>query len=177
MGPTALEWIDRLQQANQSWWQTLPLGPTGYGNSPYSSLSSFAGNWLLISPEALVADGLLLPAEIDNLSFPGSSVDYEAVGEFKEGLLQTVWNNFTARAGRHLQRDFAQFQLDNANWLDDYALFRAIKSKFHEASYLEWPIELVRRSPDALALRGASWVLRLIEFASRSFWSSAKVPG
>lgn len=151
MGPTALEWIDRLQQANQSWWQSLPLGPTGYGNSPYSSLSSFAGNWLLISPEALVAEGLLLPAEIADVSFRESCVDFEAVSQFKDGLLQTVWNNFHVRSGRHLRREYEQFQLDNASWLDDYALFRAIKTKFNEVSYLEWPIELVQRTPEALA--------------------------
>jgi 4-alpha-glucanotransferase len=150
LGPAALEWIDRLAQAGQSWWQVLPLGPTGYGNSPYSSLSSFAGNWLLISPDALVADGLLLPAEIAHVSYPESHVDYEAVSEFKNGLLQTVWANFNVRAGKHLQRERAQFQHDQADWLDDYALFRAIKKKFHEASYLEWPMELVRRSPEAL---------------------------
>src|SRR5579863_4528117 len=59
VGPAARAWIDRLHEAGQAWWQALPLGPTGYGNSPYQSLSSFAGNWLLISPDDLIADGLL----------------------------------------------------------------------------------------------------------------------
>src|ERR1700746_1677001 len=65
VGPTALAWIDRLHEAGQSWWQALPLGPTGYGNSPYQSLSSFAGNWLLISPDSLIADGLLRASDVE----------------------------------------------------------------------------------------------------------------
>ena len=69
VGPAARAWIDYLHEAGQSWWQALPLGPTGYGNSPYQSLSSFAGNWLLISPDDLVADGLLHPSDTAGPSF------------------------------------------------------------------------------------------------------------
>src|SRR6266481_3791008 len=69
VGPIALDWIDRLHQASQSWWQALPLGPTGYGNSPYQSLSSFAGNWLLISPDGLIEDGLLKAGDALGHSF------------------------------------------------------------------------------------------------------------
>ena len=98
LGSAALTWIDRLQEAGQSWWQVLPLGPTGYGNSPYQSLSSFAGNWLLISPDGLISDGLLRASDVAGQSFPETAVDYDAVTSFKHRLLETAWTNFSAGA-------------------------------------------------------------------------------
>src|SRR6201993_3368160 len=83
VGPAAIRWIDQLSDAGQSWWQALPLGPTGYGNSPYQSLSSFAGNGLLISPDWLVEDGLLRSSDCAALSFSQSAVDYSTVIPFK----------------------------------------------------------------------------------------------
>jgi 4-alpha-glucanotransferase len=79
LGPAAFEWVDRLREADQSWWQALPVGPTGYGNSPYQSLSSFAGNGLLISPQFLIEDGLLQASDIEAQSLPATTIDYEAV--------------------------------------------------------------------------------------------------
>jgi 4-alpha-glucanotransferase len=151
LGPNALAWVDRLYEAGQSWWQSLPLGPTGYGNSPYQPLSSFAGNWLLISPESLIADGLLRSSDAAGQSFSETAVDYDAVISFKHRLLETAWTNFKAGAGGDLKRAFEQFRNDQAHWLDDYALFRALKSKYRSESYLEWPAELILRSPGALA--------------------------
>jgi 4-alpha-glucanotransferase len=151
LGPTSLAWIDRLYEAGQSWWQSLPLGPTGFGNSPYQSLSSFAGNWLLISPESLMADGLLRASDAAGPSFSETAVDYDAVISFKHRLLETAWTNFNAGAGRELKLAFEQFRNDQAHWLDDYALFRALKFKYRSESYLEWPAELIRRTPAALA--------------------------
>ena len=98
VGPAAIAWIDQLCGAGQSWWQALPLGPTGYGNSPYQSLSSFAGNGLLVSPDWLIEDGLLRKSECPPpLSLP-SRVDYNTVIPFKHGLLVKAWTNFV-RAG------------------------------------------------------------------------------
>ena len=151
VGPAARQWIDRLHEAGQTWWQALPLGPTGYGNSPYQPLSSFAGNWLLISPDELIADGLLRRSEVAGYSFSDTAVDYDAVLSFKLRLLEMAWANFGARAGRDLKLAFEKFSTDQAHWLDDYALFRALKARHNGASYLEWPTELVRRDPDALA--------------------------
>jgi 4-alpha-glucanotransferase len=151
VGPSALAWIDRLHEAGQTWWQALPLGPTGYGNSPYQFLSSFAGNWLLISPESLIADGLLRASDAAGQSFSETAVDYDAVISFKRRLLETAWTNFNAGAGRDLKLAFEQFRNDQAHWLDDYALFRALKFKYRSESYHEWPAELIRRSPAALA--------------------------
>ncbi len=151
VGPEALAWVDRLEEAEQSWWQALPLGPTGYGDSPYQPLSSFAGNWLLISPEGLIAEGLLQPSEAAHASFPEAAVDYDAVAEFKRRLLETVWSRFDTRAGRDLKIAYDQFRTEQAHWLEDYALFRALKSNYRGVSYLDWPAELVRRDPAALA--------------------------
>src|SRR3974390_1508020 len=83
VGPAASAWVDRLHDACQTWWQALPLGPTGYGNSPYQSLSSFAGNVLLISPDLLIEDGLLRPIDCEGHSFPATAIDYDAVIPFK----------------------------------------------------------------------------------------------
>jgi 4-alpha-glucanotransferase len=90
LGPTMPGWLDQLNEAGQSWWQALPLGPTGYGNSPYQSLSSFAGNELLISPDRLIEDGLLGASDCKNQSFPSSAIDYSTVIAFKRRILETA---------------------------------------------------------------------------------------
>jgi 4-alpha-glucanotransferase len=150
MGPAALAWIDRLADAGQRWWQSLPLGPTGYGNSPYQPLSSFAGNALLISPDWLIEDGLLRASDFHLETFPPGEIDYSAVIPFKHWLLETAWANFRAGERADLRPAFEQFRHDQAHWLEDYALFRALKVKFDDAYYLEWPSELVQRQPAAL---------------------------
>jgi 4-alpha-glucanotransferase len=151
VGPAAFTWIDRLSDAGQSWWQALPLGPTGYANSPYQALSSFAGNWLLISPDALVEEGLVRASDCEGRSFPADFVDYEAVVAFKRRLLGTAWNNFCGGARSDLLPVYEEFCNAEAHWLDDYALFRALKDKHNGAFYLDWPPELVRRAPGAMA--------------------------
>jgi len=150
VGPAASSWIDRLHEAGQSWWQALPLGPTGYGNSPYQSLSSFAGNGLLISPDCLIKDGLLRSSDCQAGSFSQTEIDYNAVIPFKHRLLEKVWTNFSGGARADLRASFDQFRNDQAHWLDDYALFRTLKARFSNAYYLEWPAALVRREPAAL---------------------------
>jgi 4-alpha-glucanotransferase len=151
VGPAAFGWIDRLCDAGQSWWQALPLGPTGYANSPYQEVSSFAGNWLLISPDALIEDGLLRPSDCENRSFPADFVDYDAVTAFKQSLIETAWNNFSRNGSLALRQGYEQFCNSQAHWLDDYALFRALKSRYNGAYYLNWAPELVRRDAAAMA--------------------------
>jgi 4-alpha-glucanotransferase len=151
VGPAALAWVDRLHEAGQTWWQALPLGPTGYGNSPYQSLSSFAGNELLISPDGLIEDGLLQASDCEGNSFSAAAIDYDAVIRFKHRLLEMAWTNFSAGARPDLRPAFDQFCHDHMHWLEDYALFRALKARYKGAYYLEWPAELVRRCPAALA--------------------------
>jgi 4-alpha-glucanotransferase len=150
VGPLAVAWIDRLHEAGQRWWQALPLGPTGYGDSPYQSLSSFAGNPLLISLDWLIEDGLVRAADFPAGSFSPPTVDFDAVKTFKFAVLETAWKNFTAGAREDLRQQFEQFGADHAHWLDDYALFRALRIRYDETSYLEWPEELIRRTPAAL---------------------------
>jgi 4-alpha-glucanotransferase len=152
VGPTAFAMVDRLQAAGQSWWQALPLGPTGYGNSPYQSLSSFAGNGLLISPDCLIDEGLLQASDCDEgRSFPKNAVDYDVVTPFKHQLFEKAWTTFSAMPRSALRLDYDQFCVEQAHWLDDYALFRALKARHGGVSYLEWPAELVRREPASLA--------------------------
>jgi 4-alpha-glucanotransferase len=149
LGPSAFSWVDRLHHAGQQWWQSLPLGPTGYGNSPYQSLSSFAGNDLLISPDFLLSDALLDPGDCE-LHSDSELVDYDRVIPFKRRLIERAWTNFKSRR-KDLRWAFEQFCAQQGNWLEDYALFRALKGKYNGAYYLEWPAELVERNPDALA--------------------------
>jgi len=150
VGPTAVAWVDRLHETGQRWWQVLPLGPTGYGDSPYQSLSSFAGNPLLISPAWLIEDGLLRARDCAGWSFSATAVDFDAVKRFKRSLLDGAWRNFSTGSRSDLRPAFERFGQDQAHWLDDYALFHALKARYGGASYLQWPEELVRRTPAAL---------------------------
>ena len=152
LGPAAFDWVDRLHEAGQTWWQSLPLGPTGFGNSPYQSMSSFAGNGLLISPQRLIEDGLLQASDCDGRSLPATEIDYAAVIPFKHRLLEIAWSNFSAGARADLRPAYERFRNDHGHWLEDYALFRALKAKYNGAYYLEWPEDLVQREPAALAL-------------------------
>jgi 4-alpha-glucanotransferase len=151
VGPAALAWVDRLREAGQTWWQALPLGPTGYGNSPYQSLSSFAGNELLVSPDGLIEDGLLRASDCADNSFPAATINYETVIPFKQRLLKTAWTTFRAGARGELRSAYEQFCTVHRHWLEDYALFRALKAEHSDAYYLAWSPELVRRTPAALA--------------------------
>ena len=168
VGPAALAAVDRLKAARQSWWQALPLGPTGYGNSPYQCLSSFAGNGLLISPDCLIEEGLLRAGDCDEgRSLPKNAVEYNAVIPFKYKLLAMAWSNFSSTRRSALRVDYDQFCVDQAHWLDDYALFRALKARHGDAYYLRWPEEFVRREPAALARarRDLAELIEQIRFA------------
>ncbi len=149
LGPGAFSWVDRLRDSGQSWWQALPLGPTGYGNSPYQCLSSFVGNGLLISPDLLIEDGLLEPDDCAGVFSP-AAVDYDVVIPFKHRLLDKAWTRFRAGVRKDLVRDYEEFCEGRKGWLENYALFRALKIRYHGASYLEWPGELIQRTPSAL---------------------------
>jgi len=150
LGPGAFAWIDRLHDAGQSWWQALPLGPTGYGDSPYQPLSSFAATVLMISPQCLIEDGLL-DREDCHAQFDPGHVDYATVIPFKEGLLAKAWICFQRAKRGDLLREYKEFCSVQAPWLEDYALFRALKHRCGGASYLEWPADLVERRPSVLA--------------------------
>jgi 4-alpha-glucanotransferase len=151
IGSAALSWIDRIHDAGQSWWQALPMGPTGYGNSPYQPMSSFAGNGLLISPDDLINDGLLRSSDLYGDHSSSNSTDYINVIPLKHRLLEAAWRSFSSGARADLREPYEQFCNIQAHWLDDYALFRALKIKYGSVHYLQWPQELVRRVPAAIA--------------------------
>jgi 4-alpha-glucanotransferase len=150
LGSSAFSWVNRLHDTGQSWWQALPLGPTGYGDSPYQPMSSFAGNAMLVSPGSLVSDELLAAKDCES-SFPSDVVDYDAVVPFKMRLLERAWNNFKAGRRNDLLPEYDEFCAKQEHWLEDYALFRALKIKYNGAYYLNWPEDLVQRRPGALA--------------------------
>src|SRR5262245_8088462 len=150
LGPAAQAWIDALARAKQTWWQILPLGPTGYGDSPYQCYSAFAGNPNLISPELLVRDGLLTTDDLGVPNFPNDRVDSSAVAAFKTAMLDRAWEHFRA-ASTSLKAAFDGFTQQNAAWLDDYALFMALKDAQGGASWLDWPAPVRLRQPAALA--------------------------
>ena len=151
LGLEAYRFVDFLAQSAQQLWQVLPVGPTGYGNSPYMSYSAMAGNPLIISPDKLREQGLL--AEEDNAelpTFPVEKVDFERVVQTKIPLLKKAYENFKAKAAPVEQKEFAGFCETKAYWLDDYALFMALKDALEGASWHTWEPEIARRQPEAL---------------------------
>src|SRR6266540_1678070 len=124
-GPAAYAWVDTLVRTRQTWWQVLPLGPTGYGDSPYQAFSASAGNPYLVSPELLLRDGLLRHDDLAGASFPEHHVHYGPVIQFKVGVLNRAWENFRGGAAAHLRGPFEEFCGHRAGWLNDYALFMA----------------------------------------------------
>lgn len=151
VGPAAMKWIDLLRDAGQEWWQSLPLGPTGYADSPYQALSSFAASELLISPDWLIEDGLLSIADCESPPSSRSAVAFPAVTSYKRRLLTKAWDAFRSTRSPELRDAFDDFCRQHSAWLEDYALFRALKRRYGDVSYLEWPRELVMRDPTALA--------------------------
>lgn len=150
LGSAAYAFVDFLAAAGQQLWQVMPLGPTGYGDSPYQSFCSFAGNPLLISPDLLIAEGLLAGDEAGTPHFSDDAVDYGAVIPFKFGLLRHSFERFRQHASLDQSQAFAEFKAANADWLDDYALFTALKNAHGGASWNTWEPELARHEPQAL---------------------------
>jgi 4-alpha-glucanotransferase len=155
LGPAAYRWVDQLARAKQSWWQVLPLGPPGAGNSPYQAFSAFAGNPALISPEELLEQGLLGRADFAGAGgsrFPARRVDFRAAGTFKAGLIATAWQRFAGgRTGKRLRAPFEAFTNKQKGWLDDFALFMALKEVCSGRSWTDWPRALVLRDRAALS--------------------------
>jgi 4-alpha-glucanotransferase len=151
LGPSAFAWIDLLAGAGQTWWQMLPLGPTGPGHSPYQALSSFAVSPLVISPDQLLEDGLLDARDCGDCCFPSDHVDFEKVAAFKGRILSRAWQNFRSRPGADLRDAFERFREQAAGVLAEPALYMALREKYQGAAFTEWPIELARREPGAVA--------------------------
>lgn len=157
LGPEAYRFVDFLAEAGQRIWQVLPLGPTGYGDSPYQLFSAFAGNPLLISLDQLAEDGLLTPSELAQAPpFPAGEVDYGRVITFKMPLLRTAYERFKESGKRDEQ--FEDLRCRSDLWLGDYALFMALKEAHGgERIWSRWEGEIAARKPAALA----AWRARL----------------
>jgi 4-alpha-glucanotransferase len=151
IGPAAHEWIDLLARSGQRWWQILPLGPVGFSGSPYSSSSSLAINPLLISPDLLVREGLLRAADLEGAIFPSDRVDFDPVSTSKNELLRLAWERFQAGAAPQLRGPFDRFRQEQADWLEDYGLYVALKDRHSGKGWFDWPAALARREPQALA--------------------------
>jgi 4-alpha-glucanotransferase len=150
LGPGACAFVDFLDTSGQSYWQVLPLNPPspGDGNSPYSSSSAFAGNTLLISPEHLIRDGFLHRQNIPPASkFPLDKIDFGTALEFNERILDCAYGNF--KSGRDREA-YERFCVEASYWLDDFALFKALKSHFGNSSWSDWPAEIRDRHQPAM---------------------------
>jgi 4-alpha-glucanotransferase len=179
-GPVAYAWVDWLARAHQKLWQVLPLGPTGYADSPYAALSSFALNPLLISPQLLVEQGDL---DVDGLAgapaFPASRVDYGAVIAWKQPLLERAAHRFLAHASADRRDAYDRFCAAHAAWLDEFVLFIALKRYHDDVSWTEWPHDIALRRPNALArwrarLAEPIAVHRALQYLAFEQWSALK---
>ncbi len=151
LGPEAYRWIDFLSAAGCSLWQVLPLGPTGYGDSPYQCFSAFAGNPYLVSPVILLDQKLLSIKDLaDRPSFPEHTVDFGPVIQWKLRLLDRAYERFKKTKNQKIINGFNDFCEDQKNWLKDFALFMAIKENLGGGSWGNWPKELRQRNPEAM---------------------------
>jgi 4-alpha-glucanotransferase len=154
LGDSAYRFVDFLASAGQSYWQVLPLSPTGYADSPYQTLSAFAGNPLLIDPRRLVPAGYLSEADLEAPpDFPAARVDFGPVIRYKTALLDRAFANFRQNADDDQRSALAHFCRAQEHWLKDFALFMALKEAHDLRPWQEWEEELVARRPEALAQR------------------------
>jgi 4-alpha-glucanotransferase len=164
LGGEAYRFVDWLASAGQTYWQIMPLGPTGYGDSPYSAFSAFAGNTNLVSPEKLVESGLLETSDIqDAPDLPAERVDYGKVIEYKRGLLEKAFRNFRSKLKTDdgLRGDYEGFLGFASVWLDDWALFAALKDEYQGQPWNTWAPGLARRAPAVVEAARTSFAERV----------------
>lgn len=151
LGPQAYRWVDFLAAAGCALWQILPLGPTGYGDSPYQCFSAFAGNPYLVSPATLLDEDLLALSDLaDRPPFPADYVDYGEVIPWKLTLLDRAFARFQSSASPELRAEFAAFQTAQASWLHDFALFMALKEANGGEAWDSWPAAWRQREAPAM---------------------------
>jgi len=174
----AYEFVDFLTEAGQSLWQILPLGPTGYGDSPYQSFSTFAHSPYYIDLEEFINKGILTEKECSAYDYgSGDSVDYEVIYRAKYELLRKVFERLGS--GNEDKDDYERFKSENSEWLNDYALYMAIKNSKKGVSWTEWPKELKLRKPAALKaekkkLAGDIEFYSFIQYIAYSQWNRLK---
>ncbi|MEO1692101.1 MAG: 4-alpha-glucanotransferase [Cyanobacteria bacterium J06631_6] len=160
LGENAYRFVDFLANSDQQIWQILPIGPTGYGNSPYLSYSALAGNPLLISPAILQQQDLLTQEELDRLpNFPLDQVDFQRVIETKMPLLRLASDRFKAQATAEDNEELVRFCNRHNDWLSDYALFMSLKQAHGGKSWNQWSADIASRQPQAMA----QWATELAE--------------
>jgi 4-alpha-glucanotransferase len=179
LGPQVYKWIDFLSDSGCALWQVLPLGPTGYGDSPYQCFSAFAGNPYLISADLLRADNLLIDSDFaDRPAFPIERVDFGPTITWKLTLLDRAYGRFRSGDFAELRQAFAKFQSRHASWLKDFALFMALKDA-HQSSWGYWPEPLRQRTPSVLKAARAEHAEAIEKHAFRQFlfyrqWSAVR---
>jgi len=179
-GPAAYAWVDWLAQAQQKLWQVLPLGPTGYADSPYASLSSFALNPLLISPQRLIEQGDLDASDLAGTpAFSPGRVDYGAVIAWKRPLLARAARRFLAYVDGDRRAAYDRFCAEHAGWLDEYVSFISLKRHHADVAWTEWPRDVALRRPGALArwrarLTESIAVHRALQYLAHEQWSALK---
>lgn len=160
LGENAYRFVDFLANSDQQIWQILPIGPTGYGNSPYLSYSALAGNPLLISPAVLQQQDLLTKEDLQNLpDFPPDQVDFEGVIETKMPLLRKASDRFKAIASDEEKGELQRFCNRHNDWLSDYALFMSLKNAHHGSAWNQWAADISTRQPQAMA----EWAVKLAD--------------
>jgi 4-alpha-glucanotransferase len=160
LGENAYRFVDFLANSDQQIWQILPIGPTGYGNSPYLSYSALAGNPLLISPAILQQQDLLTWEDLQNLpDFPQDQVDFERVITMKMPLLRKASDRFKEIASDEDKEEFQRFCNRQNDWLSDYALFMSLKDAHHGSGWNQWPADISARQPQAMA----EWAAKLTD--------------
>jgi 4-alpha-glucanotransferase len=180
LGDEAYRFADFLVASGQSLWQVLPLGPTDEGGSPYSAYSAFAGNTLLISPDKLVEDGLLEKSDLDDVALHETeSVDFERARKTKNAFLKKAFKRFQQTSDSSLREPFESFVNANASWLDDYALFQALKRANGGKAWVAWDRPLAGREPEALSrarrdLRDEIGAQKFFQFLFFKQWHALK---
>lgn len=178
-GPDAVRLLDWLASAGQRYWQVLPLVPVGWGSSPYSGLSAFAGNPQLVSPELLAASGLLEPEELAAPELDPRQVDFDAAGRHRRRLLSLAAARFQQKASTDEKERFDAFRREEAGWLADWALFAALKQVNADVEWTKWPAPLAQRDPQALeearqALAAPIVEHELSQFFFRQQWTALR---
>ncbi len=178
-GPSAYAFADFLASARQGLWQVLPLGPLGYGDSPYSSTSAFAGNPLLISLDRLADRGWIDRAKVDALASGVEPVDYLSVFHHKLPLVFEAARNFLRSAAPNARSRYESFRRQNQWWLDDFVLFDGLRARFHLESWNRWPRELTHRDPLAIEKAHAEMldeldVRRAVQFFFFEQWQALR---
>ncbi|MEM8720781.1 MAG: 4-alpha-glucanotransferase [Cyanobacteria bacterium P01_G01_bin.39] len=180
LGENAYRFVDFLTNSDQQIWQILPIGPTGYGNSPYLSYSALAGNPLLISPDILHQQGLLSDADIYDLpNFDLDYVDFDHVIATKMPLLRRASDRFKEQASDTEQEEFRRYCNRHNDWLSDYALFMSLKQAHGGSSWHQWPADIMHRQPEAMAqwatkLADEIWFHKFVQYQFFCQWTNLK---